>query len=67
MMEIGTIRASDQSGGTISRSGNLDIRFRSDRIVAKDRKGLTPGDQVWFEIESADNNLVAINIRKFHG
>jgi cold shock CspA family protein len=63
-MEIGTITSASQSGGMISRSGNIDIRFNADRIIGRDRKGLNQGDQVWFEVESANNNLVAINIRK---
>jgi cold shock CspA family protein len=66
-MEIGTIQSSDQGGGIIARSGNIAIRFNADRIIGRDRKGLNQGDQVWFEVESADNSLVAINIRKFHG
>ncbi len=65
-MEMGTIRSSNQGGGTISRLGNIDIRFYADRIVGRDRKGLNQGDQVWFEVESANSSLVAINIRKGH-
>jgi cold shock CspA family protein len=66
-MEIGTIQSSDQGGGTIARTGNNPIRFYSDRIISRDRKGLNQGDQVWFEVESSNNTMVAINIRKFHG
>ena len=65
-MEMGVISACSSGGGTITRSGNLDIRFYADRIVGRDRKGLNQGDQVWFEVENANSNLVAINIRKCH-
>ena len=65
-MERGTIRSFDRSSGdgTISRSGNSDVRFNASRIIGKDKGGFKPGDSVWFEVENIQSNHVAINIRK---
>ena len=63
-MEHGVIKSSGESGGMISRAGNLDIRFSPSRIIGRDRKGLKAGEQVWFEVENSNNTLSAINIRK---
>ena len=64
-MEKGIIKSYDRDsgGGTISRLGDIDVRFNATRVIGN-RNDLKAGDPVWFEVQVMQSNHVAINIRK---
>ena len=66
MWKKGVIKLYDRASGigTISCSGNPDVKFNADHVTEKDKNGLKQADDVWFKVENIQNNHSAIDIKK---